>query len=297
MAREQIDTAKAGSFIKSLLDGGGPAFTFKVISPDQVDDAGRTDRRESLKKNWPIWLNTHRLTAEAMPDPKYGNVSPIVVVGKAAPYKLVSGQRRILAARELKLQVHAKIYAELTEQQRLQMQHWENTRENLTPHEAVMEAVKLKDRGMNAEEIGETMGKGTSTIRLYLKLHESPDLLQRLAKGELSLRDARMAAGGHAALLAEVSSALDLTTDDGSGAAGGKDKKGHAKPGAGESEKAPPKVFRFNVSEAWEKRMVFTLDVDKARKSDIIRASKTLSEMVQALRKIAKEAGYLEDLK
>jgi ParB family chromosome partitioning protein len=296
MAREELKQGTVESAFARVLGRSTAAGTkMMVLKPDQIDAGGRTDRKQSLKKDWPNFLASHRTTAETAAEPKYGNIQPVIVMGAAAPYKLVAGQRRVLAAKELGLHVNAIILPKLERKEFLRVLYWENSqRVDLTPFEAASQAGELVAEGFPQAEIAEIMGKGLSTISLYLKFADDKELMHKLSTGKLSLREAQNMVYGQRALLADVSAAVDFALEPGGSGSPAAKKAKAAKRG---ETPAAPKALRHNDPAKWDKEMVFHLATGHPHKKDVIKANRILSEMRAALHKIAREGGYADELK
>jgi ParB family chromosome partitioning protein len=128
-----------------------------------------------------------------------GVIQPITVRRTATGYQLISGERRVRAAREAGLRtIPAYILAVETDEEMLELALIENLqREQLNPIEVGISYRRLMDEcGLTQEEVAQKIGKERSTVTNFLRLLKLPEEIQTaVRKGELS--------GGHArALLA-----------------------------------------------------------------------------------------------
>jgi ParB family transcriptional regulator, chromosome partitioning protein len=128
-----------------------------------------------------------------------GVIQPITVRRTATGYQLISGERRVRAAREAGLRtIPAFILAVETDEEMLELALIENLqREQLNPIEVGISYRRLMDEcGLTQEEVAQKIGKERSTVTNFLRLLKLPEEIQTaVRKGELS--------GGHArALLA-----------------------------------------------------------------------------------------------
>ena len=128
-----------------------------------------------------------------------GVIQPITVRRTANGYQLISGERRVRAAREAGLRtIPAYILAVETDEEMLELALIENLqREQLNPMEVSISYRRLMDEcGLTQEEVAQKIGKERSTVTNFLRLLKLPEEIQMaVRKGDLS--------GGHArALLA-----------------------------------------------------------------------------------------------
>jgi ParB family chromosome partitioning protein len=127
---------------------------------------------------------------------EHGIIQPIIVTQGALPdhYTLVTGERRLLAARQAGLETIPAILREATEQQRLELALIENVqRTDLGPLEAA-EAYRQLDEefGLSHEEIAVRVGKSRVTITNTLRLLKLPTVVrQALAEERISEGHAR----------------------------------------------------------------------------------------------------------
>jgi ParB family chromosome partitioning protein len=126
-----------------------------------------------------------------------GVIQPITVRRTAMGYQLISGERRVRAAREAGLRtIPAYILAVETDEEMLELALIENLqREQLNPIEIGISYRRLMDEcGLTQEEVAQKIGKERSTVTNSLRLLKLPDEIQTaVRKGELT--------GGHARAL------------------------------------------------------------------------------------------------
>jgi ParB family transcriptional regulator, chromosome partitioning protein len=128
-----------------------------------------------------------------------GVIQPITVRRIEGGYQLISGERRVRAAREAGLRtIPAFILAVATDEEMLELALIENLqREQLNPIEIGISYRRLMDDcGLTQEEVAQRIGKERSTVTNFLRLLKLPDEIQvAVRRGEIT--------GGHArALLA-----------------------------------------------------------------------------------------------
>jgi ParB family chromosome partitioning protein len=128
-----------------------------------------------------------------------GVIQPITVRRVDGGYQLISGERRVRAARDAGLRtIPAYILDVQTDEEMLELALIENLqREQLNPIEIGISYRRLMDEcGLTQEEVAQRIGKERSTVTNFLRLLKLPEEIQTaVRKGEIS--------GGHArALLA-----------------------------------------------------------------------------------------------
>lgn len=129
-----------------------------------------------------------------------GVIQPITVRRAEDGYQLISGERRVRAAREAGLkQIPAYIIRVRSEEEMLELALVENLqREQLNPIEVAISYKRLiDDCKYTQEEVSQKIGKDRTTIANFLRLLKLPETIQlSVRKGELS--------GGHARALVAV---------------------------------------------------------------------------------------------
>lgn len=134
-----------------------------------------------------------------------GMLQPILVRAKGDVYEVIAGERRLRAARELKLQQVPAIIKEVSDQEALVIALIENIqREELNPIEEAEAYKKLiEDFQYSQEEVANSVGKDRSTISNLLRLLRLPKDIQ---KAVLELKITM----GHARALLGCESSVDL---------------------------------------------------------------------------------------
>lgn len=135
---------------------------------------------------------------------EHGIIQPLIVTkveqeterGTEVGYQLVAGERRLQAARLLRLEtVPAIIRSLLNEQQKLELALIENLqREDLNPIEAARAYAKLQDTfGLTQREIAVRVGKSRETIANAVRLLNLPSHIQEaITANRLSESQARV---------------------------------------------------------------------------------------------------------
>jgi len=129
-----------------------------------------------------------------------GIIQPITVRRLEQGYQLVSGERRVRAARDAGLkQVPAYIIRVQSNEEMLELALVENLqREHLNPIEVAISYRRLIDEcRLTQDEVSQRIGKDRTTVTNFLRLLKLPDSIQMaVRKGEIS--------GGHARALAGI---------------------------------------------------------------------------------------------
>ncbi|MBM2845146.1 MAG: DNA-binding protein [Bacteroidetes bacterium] len=124
-----------------------------------------------------------------------GIIQPITVRRIESGYQLISGERRVRAARDAGLaQVPAYIMRVETKEEMLELALIENLqREHLNPIEIAISYKRLIDEcSITQEQVSQKVGKDRSTVTNFLRLLKLPDVIQSsVRKGELSTGHAR----------------------------------------------------------------------------------------------------------
>jgi len=124
-----------------------------------------------------------------------GIIQPITVRRHAGNYQLITGERRVRAAREAGLtSVPAYIIRVSSEEEMLELALIENLqREQLNPMEVAISYRRLiEECGYTQEELAGRIGKDRATVANMLRLLKLPDLIQgALRTGELTSGHAR----------------------------------------------------------------------------------------------------------
>lgn len=216
------------------------------------------------------------------PNPDLEDDEPGASAGKAATYRIISGERRYRAAREAGLYEVPVVVMDVSEEEALEIALIENLqRKDLTPFEEAEGYRALADRhGYTQEEIAESVGKSRTVITESLALLNLPrrvrDTAEALGIGSKSLLLEVLKVGTPeemVRLLEEVAS-HGLNRDDlrrrmrgGSAAAGGKRRK-------------KPYTFRFKSADKTYS-LALSFRQSEVDRGDLIRA---LEEILTQLR-------------
>jgi len=126
-----------------------------------------------------------------------GVIQPITVRRIPDGYQLITGERRVRAAREAGLATIPAYVIEIgSEEEMLELALIENLqREQLNPIEVAISYRRLMDEcGLTQEEVSQTIGKDRSTVTNFLRLLKLPEEIQVAVRhGDIS--------GGHARAL------------------------------------------------------------------------------------------------
>jgi ParB family chromosome partitioning protein len=125
-----------------------------------------------------------------------GLVQPITVrLGRDGSYQLISGERRVRAAREAGLtRIPAYIVEVKTDEEMLELALIENLqREHLNPVEVAISYERLiSECKFTQEEVAQKIGKDRTTVTNFLRLLKLPSQIQQsLRKGDISMGHAR----------------------------------------------------------------------------------------------------------
>jgi ParB family chromosome partitioning protein len=125
-----------------------------------------------------------------------GLVQPITVrLGRDGSYQLISGERRVRAAREAGLtRIPAYIIEVKTDEEMLELALIENLqREHLNPVEVAISYERLiSECKFTQEEVAQKIGKDRTTVTNFLRLLKLPSQIQQsLRKGDVSMGHAR----------------------------------------------------------------------------------------------------------
>ena len=124
-----------------------------------------------------------------------GVIQPVTVRRSAAGYQLISGERRLRAAREAGLaKIPAYVIHVESDRELLELALIENLqREHLNPIEiAISYRRLLEECSYTQEQVSERIGKDRSTVTNFLRLLRLPDVIQAaVRRSELSSGHAR----------------------------------------------------------------------------------------------------------
>ena len=126
---------------------------------------------------------------------KHDIIQPITVSKlPSGKYRLVSGERRLRAAKMAELKDIPAYVRQANDQQLLELALLENLqREDLNAIEIALSYKRMMDElELNQEEVAENMGKDRSTVTNYIRLLRlPPDIQVAVRSGELSMGHAR----------------------------------------------------------------------------------------------------------
>lgn len=129
---------------------------------------------------------------------EHGILQPLVVMREGSDHILISGERRLRAAKKLQLKEVPAILREADEQKRLELALIENIqRQDLNPMELSDAYAKLLDEfGLTHDELAKRLGQKRATISNILRLRDLPGRVQEaIASGEITLGHAKVLAG------------------------------------------------------------------------------------------------------
>ena len=135
-----------------------------------------------------------------------GFIQPILVRSRQGCYELIAGERRLRAAKVLKLKEMPAIIKDATDLDSLEISIIENVqRESLNPIDQAKAYKRLSDEfDITQDKIADTIGKDRATVANILRLLKLPQKIQEyVSRGTLSM--------GHARALLSLSSATEQT--------------------------------------------------------------------------------------
>ena len=112
---------------------------------------------------------------------EHGVLQPIVVVKAGKKYQIVAGERRYRASQIAEMETIPAIVRTLDAQNKLELSIIENAqREDLNPIELATAYAKLKEQfNLTDKQIGERVGKSSSSIQNTMRLLKLPDEAKR----------------------------------------------------------------------------------------------------------------------
>ncbi len=112
---------------------------------------------------------------------EHGVLQPIVVVKVGKKYQIVAGERRYRASQIAEMETIPAIVRTLDAQNKLELSIIENAqREDLNPIELATAYAKLKEQfNLTDKQIGERVGKSSSSIQNTMRLLKLPDEAKR----------------------------------------------------------------------------------------------------------------------
>lgn len=127
-----------------------------------------------------------------------GMLQPVVVARREGGYRLIVGERRLRAVRELGWREIPAVIREVGDEEQLLLALVENLqREDLSPVEEARAYEHLADEfGLTQAEVAERVGKDRSTVANALRLLQLPEEIQGMVQtGELAMGHARALLG------------------------------------------------------------------------------------------------------
>lgn len=123
----------------------------------------------------------------------HGVIEPVVAYEENGSYHLVTGHRRVEAAKQAGIdEVPVRVIPKPTDNERTEIMLIENLqREDLNPVDEARGYARLKDMGISAKQIAKRVGRSTGLLSMRLGLLELPDdVLNEIRNGRISLQDA-----------------------------------------------------------------------------------------------------------
>lgn len=127
-----------------------------------------------------------------------GFIQPVIVRAKEGEYELIAGERRLRAARMLKLREVPAIIKDASDVDSLEISIIENIqREDLNPIDQAKAYKRLVDEfSMTQENVSDTIGKDRATVANILRLLRLPQKIQAyVSRGTISMGHARAILG------------------------------------------------------------------------------------------------------
>lgn len=149
-------TAEGGS-------SGRKGESIALLDPGVIDPNPHQPRTE---------FNPEALSGLAESIKHHGILQPLVVTKTGDRYELIAGERRLRAAKQLKLDTVPAIVRSFDQQQKLELALIENLqREDLNPIETATAYRKLQDQfNLDITEIGRRVGRDRSTVSNQIRL-------------------------------------------------------------------------------------------------------------------------------
>jgi len=129
---------------------------------------------------------------------EHGILQPLIVTLAGNEYQLISGERRLRAAKILGLEKVPVIIREVAEQQKLELALVENLqRQDLNSIEEAIAFQRLIDEfGLTQEQVGQKVGKGRVVVANTLRLLTLPTEIQKaVINGKINYSAARVISG------------------------------------------------------------------------------------------------------
>ena len=128
----------------------------------------------------------------------YGIIQPLIISETPKGYQLISGERRLRAAKKLDLKKIPAIIRSVSEQEKLELSLIENVqREDLNPMEKAWGFKKLLDEfDLTQDKLGQRVGQSRVSVTNSLRLLTlSPDIQKALIEGKITEGHAKVLLG------------------------------------------------------------------------------------------------------
>ena len=198
------NTSDAAVTTKDTASGGH-------VEPAKLVDTQELNVSEILPNSQQPRVRFDTAALESLRDSikQHGVIQAIAVRKSAEGYELISGERRLKAAKMAGLEsIPVIVHSEVNDQQALEWAMVENLqREDLDPIERAKGFELMMSRlSLNQEEVAVRVGLKRSTVANHLRLLELPDEVhEALIQGMLSMGHARALAG-----LSKASQQIDM---------------------------------------------------------------------------------------
>ena len=198
------NTSDAAVTTKDTASGGH-------VEPAKLVDTQEVNVSEILPNSQQPRVRFDTAALESLRDSikQHGVIQAIAVRKSAEGYELISGERRLKAAKMAGLEsIPVIVHSEVNDQQALEWAMVENLqREDLDPIERAKGFELMMSRlSLNQEEVAVRVGLKRSTVANHLRLLELPDEVhEALIQGLLSMGHARALAG-----LSKASQQIDM---------------------------------------------------------------------------------------
>jgi len=129
---------------------------------------------------------------------EHGIIQPLIAIEEGNRYQLVAGERRLRAAKRIRMKTVPVIVREMKKQQQMEVALLENIqRQNLNPIEEAYAFKRLMDEfGMSQENLAKRIGKSRPVITNTLRLLTLPEEIQKaLIEGKIPMSVARVIVG------------------------------------------------------------------------------------------------------
>jgi len=165
-----------------------------LINPEKIEVNPHQPRKDFNQEELQNLVNSIK---------EHGIIQPLVVIKKDNNYQLVAGERRLRAAKIIKLSQVPAIIRRAEDLEKLELSLIENIqRQDLNPVEEAEAYTKLNaDFNLTQEEIARRVGRKRSTIANILRVLQLPDEIKKaLAENKITL--------GHAKVILEASDSI-----------------------------------------------------------------------------------------